>query len=1258
LKETEDVLSLQRASFGEIQAGRDVHVHLTQAETPPHELVRKLIGPTAASTFAGKIEAFLEEYLVAEEGAAAIPFAGRANELDRLDRWLDSSKAAPRFILTAPAGRGKSALVVHWIQRLEKRRCIGGAGDSWSLVFVPISMRFNTNQPEVFYEAIAAQLAQALGKYLKPAQIDPIAYYEDHCRLLLDEAIQAKKRILLIVDGLDEALWHSFGTTWFPRSPAPLIRLLVTARLQVGDEDSRGWIARLGWTAGTRVEAAELSPLNLGGVRDLLLAVGAPVGELASRKEFVRKIHDLALGEPLLLRLYVDSLWRNDDQSYRLTVEDLSRIKPGFGGYFSDWLDRQRRAWIVEQRHGIQIDEPTLLAHLAVLACAYGPITSEELSDLVRESGGVTQSFRTELALFPLRRFIIGTGRRSRAKDAGYVLSHPKFGEFLREEYFDRARIRQVQECFAKWGHARLRQVNRRPCEAPMMPEYLLQYLGQHFDDISAPLKEYMQFVEEGWLQAWFSFEGGYRGFSRDVQRAAQAASRLKGRNHRSLEFRCKMILSSIRSVGATVVPTLVVKCVKREILPLKSALYWAEGGYASSRAQIVADLSPMLPEDERADLLTDTCAAITKVYADDESVFDAVSILVPLLAESEQKHMLLWGSSRAENIPDNKVRAEAFASLAKVMPAEQKANAIDKSLVATKSLQEPGSRADIFVKLAILQSGEEQSVFVKAALDTAREIQAPGPRAVRLARIATKFELEINRNELRSEILGACGMLRSSYDDENDRAWALGLVAPILDASLISDALVAARSLKDDSHRAYALASVACKLGDRQRDVIEEAIESVHRSTSPAPIRIEALVSIIKCLPEPQRMALLEEALFVTKNIVYTPYGLESLAGIADLCPDNFLVEVLAVARALNDGNSRAEPLVAVARLLPQSDKPSAFNQAISTAMESYGWQKAFALCHIAKEMPEDQRREVLNEAIMASESVGGSIRSSVQKKIIELASSGDRDELICEALIHARGLNDDHERASALINLAEVLSANERSVVLDEATATAKALTGHLWQADLLISLARQAEGTAKVDILGSAIDAARSSNNRCSEAAAIVLRFRLIEKELKSARDLLGALRLVQQAEVDDWERSEVLREIVRVMLDRDDLASILDLLKNVHLEWVRARLFLAISEWGSDSQISSLATEVTESFTEDGSRCTVLAALVRRFSGVKQEQALSSFLERAGAVRRFELLRATSDIIPGIHRLEGRSGLMEVRRAIGDAGRWFP
>jgi hypothetical protein len=130
-----------------------------------------------------------------------VPFGGRNKDLALLDAWLNDETAPPRYLLTAPAGRGKSALLVRWLQHLQEQGRVGRDMPApWQLVFVPVSIRFETHRPDIFYEAIAARLAEILEEELQPTQTDKGVYYADHCRTLASTAVSEGRRILIILD--------------------------------------------------------------------------------------------------------------------------------------------------------------------------------------------------------------------------------------------------------------------------------------------------------------------------------------------------------------------------------------------------------------------------------------------------------------------------------------------------------------------------------------------------------------------------------------------------------------------------------------------------------------------------------------------------------------------------------------------------------------------------------------------------------------------------------------------------------------------------------------------------------------------------------------------------------------------------------------------------------------------------------------------------------------------------------------------------
>ena len=180
---------------------------------------------------------------------------------------------------------------------------------SWQLVFVPISIWLETHRLDIFYEALAAGMAEILGEELPPTHTDKGIYYADHCRTLASAAVAKGRRILIVLDGIDEALGERFDARWFPRNPGTKLRLVLSARWQAGDLGASGWQARLGWERDVRVQSRELPVLAREGVRDLLSKMGAPTDVLASRPDLVDRLHAVAEGEPLVLRYYAEDIW-------------------------------------------------------------------------------------------------------------------------------------------------------------------------------------------------------------------------------------------------------------------------------------------------------------------------------------------------------------------------------------------------------------------------------------------------------------------------------------------------------------------------------------------------------------------------------------------------------------------------------------------------------------------------------------------------------------------------------------------------------------------------------------------------------------------------------------------------------------------------------------------------------------------------------------------------------------------------------------
>ncbi|MET7242896.1 hypothetical protein ABZT49_05965 [Methylobacterium sp. EM32] len=532
-------------------------------------MIVKFGATLAAPSFSSTIEKFLTSYLLSEQTNSLTPFGGRGIEIKKFDEWLADASAPARLLLLSPAGRGKSALIVNWIKQLQYRECCHVNDTKWQIAFVPISLRFETNKPEIFYCALASRLAQIVDHRVDAPRVDSAAYYRDECAKLLDIVAFRKIPVIVIIDGADESLRESFSTEWFPRGSGPTLRLLVTARIQVNRLNSKQWARRFGWTDGLRWTSILLNPLDEPAVSDIVKQSFHPKCEFASQSGFIARLTALSEGEPLLLKLYIEDLQVQIQKgATTVGIDYLYNFRPGFADYFERWIELQKSTWDEEFS---SVDEDTIQSVLAVLACAFGPISAEALLRLSSPSNSLSLK-RVEDILRPIRRFVMGSAGRP-DEEIVYTLAHPKFGEYLRSEYLNKNLITMKRHAFMDWGLEIVRELSSGLTQPSDVPSYILQFLGNHIDENDC-FAEHMSLVTKGWLDAHHSSEGGYAGFTSDVTRAKYRiiSNPAKYDLPLALQARCQIILCSLQSIGKGVMPILLATAVRHGIVSPRHA--------------------------------------------------------------------------------------------------------------------------------------------------------------------------------------------------------------------------------------------------------------------------------------------------------------------------------------------------------------------------------------------------------------------------------------------------------------------------------------------------------------------------------------------------------------------------------------------------------------------------------------------------------------------------------------------------------------
>lgn len=952
--------------------------------------------------------------------------------LKLLNHWVDDPTESHRCLLFAPGGRGKSTLIVHWLARLSGR---------FHPIFLPISVRFGTNRPELFYHALSARLAELFHVELTPSATNPVEDYKGFAINLLRRVGELDKPILLAVDGLDEAAGWKLEPNLLPHEPNPKLRILVSARVLSGDDGASGWLGRLLWDhLGPTPIAVELAPLDPEGIAAVLRSVGGALADLALDPQVTAHLSRLTGGDPLLVQFYADDLQREGSKRGRLRPEDLPTLTPGFGAFFYGWLKDQEEIWDASGPRIDQNTKYTIDLVLLVLACALGPLGRADLAMLCRRMSGPTFSLQLSV-MRTLERFVLGDGAQQ-----GYVLTHPKLAEYLRREYFiDPERVEAVKKVYLQWGLETVTRLNAdilHPDKLPPQkcPPYLLLYLSQHLSAAEAPTADFIQLTEEGWLQAWKFFEGGYGGFSRDVSEAYTIATRasVAAHNGLALQLRCKLIMGSIFSF-INVPPLLLSLCEGFGVMTRTEALF---------RARIIADPS------ERAEALA-RLGAHGPAASKEVIIGEALGVL-----RSIDKH---WDRARAllrvlSAVPD--------------LSTSLVTEALDLTLELSLNARGPALEA-----LAPRLS----QIHLERAQIGAEEIADPKERdPARLSIYVRQFELSDltpgDQIDFITKILDAIVHL----EDDRSRIRILILLCPHVPKTLVARIIEISRA--DTEYVDYA--SVLAALLKHKKEVPIELLEGlVGRKGVMNWEHIEMLSYLMPYLPSRLQQSVARKSFPRREQYQYAwiyehPSTAEKIVVLAPYFPEKqfsgFVVEALRILANPNRGDTddRCRALVTLAPKLPEHLLELALNSCSQLPIRtiqigtSYVEVRARALSAFIQRFASSQP-ELLTSALITSleevEIIGdGNGRAKALATLVPFLPLPISDNSI-RRILTAGDVPEFVARFELVAALARRLPAAERGRLLnlDQILAEAKTLTHEFSKNEAVAALIPQLPG-----------------------------------------------------------------------------------------------------------------------------------------------------------------------------------------------------
>jgi hypothetical protein len=1165
-----------------------------------------------------RVKYFLAEYLGSPQ--RPVPFGGRGKDFTHLDSWLADHQAPPYVLLAAPAGRGKSALLLRWCQHLFPRRDL-------AVVYFPVSIRFRTNLAGVVFPALVALLAKLHGENI-PADSHTS---EEVWRGLLSDymarPLSDGRLLVLILDGVDEAADWVAGPDLFPADPPAGLRVVLSARYLANDSDASAWLRRLGWTRQGLAETLELYPLDRAGIASVLLQMGFPLDRLGTRVDLVTELHRLSEGDPLLVRLYVDDLWERGEASMRLSPEDLQAIRPGLAGYFERWWSDQRLLWSKEA----PAYEAALQQILNLLAGALGPLSKNDMLHLApAETGLHAENFEEHLE--PLKRFVIGDGMRQ-----GYVFSHPRLAGYFLEDQLTPEQRQAIEHCFLAWGKQTLTDLNSGTLPPEQASAYIVQYYGAHLERARAETPELLALVSDGWRRAWEKLDRANAGFLGDSERAWRAAegddrdASLSGQllPYLGAEIRSLLCRTSINSMTSNISPRLMLEAVKTGVWTpaqgLASIRLIAE---LAARARELAGLAPYVQEPQRSDILQEALDTLLSIK-DDYTRFNTLVELAPHLSEEllaqvltiaaaiedeadragilvELAPALSWHGALIEQalditqeIEDEEYLALALAGLAPIFSTEQPG----ETLQLAQAITNERYQVQVFTALLPYLPAESLIEVLQATRklwDTLAQVRLLG-RLVEYLPAALQADVVRETLQLLSEII-----------DQEYRVEVLVSLAPSLSEDQLRSTLQEIQALWDESYRARALSDLLPHLPAADLPAFLTAVQAMKNEEQ----RTTLLLQLLPRLPE----TLVDQALSIIQTTWDEGRRAELLAKVAPLTTQDRLPRLLELISELRDPGFRVwlqaeleisladQPavlpfdLVQTFSAMPDPDERVQTLLAVVPRLSDEALAKIFSFM-----LPEifgfrwsvhspERRAQILAKLsphlpkpwlIKAMSMIRTLENEAYQVQVLLALAPRVHEALLSPVLDLVRSLNERERRAQVLEALVSSLPEQERGARVREMLQVLQVIKDESQRIYALSEFASLMTGTFPVETLRMALDAVIALNVEMHQARALVaLAPHVPEEMFDEMLHLIQALR-------GDEERVHIL-EALAPHVPEWKLPALLATAQTISQAQWRTRALTAIVAQTTEGVFDSVL-HLVEKIDDEYERARVLAAL---------------------------------------------------------------
>jgi hypothetical protein len=1160
---------------------------------------------------------FIDSY--SAEGDNPLPFVGRQYELECLQDWLGSGGV---FSLTSPAGRGKSALLLHFASHTLSER------PNFTLLFVPISIRFETADELSGLRLLYLELSSLFGqlRFGDSAHPDLRDYRESIQNGWEFIANYTNGCFLLIVDGADEAAGRWIEHEVLPYELPGNLSVIVAERTAGDNAKVPNWLASLRTRGShyTRVHAqtSGLTLLSKEAVREAVAQLGHPFNEMVEEKALTEELYRLTdQGDPLLLSLWVNQLWRTRDQMRLRTADQLRRLEPGIGGFMDLWFEEQERLWRLNGLHLTKVEVEPLLY---LVALAQGPLTVADISSLA-----ALYRLPEELELKKNLRHVLESASRLLVPSGdaeGFSLVHPRLAfHYLHALAQHEGELRRLSRTFIEWGRTTIEHLDSGEVSPGSCPRYLLRHYTSHVldmlnQDITAQeaLDRYLLPLvsRPGWHLSWREEEGAYGGFLVDVSRVEGVLDPESSPGYFGVAMRCLLCRSSVGSVVSNVPVSLFPALVRSG--------FWSVGRTArfiENLADVSMQFEALLAivrvhtaTEDRTRLLEQTLRAAQSIQ-EEWSRADALARLTGQLEGQPQLIEQVLQSVLAIQYPYG--RARALAAVAQWLEEHRKREVLEQALQAAQAIQYEGSRADALADLTGQLEGQPE--LIDQVLRAAQAIQDGDARARALAAVAEKLD-----GEPRREMFQDALQFAQAIQNESSRAGALVAVGERLGGQpeLIDEILQSVRGIQDKASRARTLVALAEQVqGQQKRDVVEQALQAA-QAVQEEWSRADALAAVAGQLAtQPQ---LIEHVLKSVQAIQYGGARARALAAVAQWLEGQRKYEVLEQAlwdvQGVREDWSRWPALEAVAAQVTDHVKLVERVLGIAQAIRDQD-SRAWTLVAAAEQLEGQSKHDLIEQALQAVRAIqheepGGRVRDLLLEQVAKQLAG--QPQWIEEALRTAKAIQDVWARASALEAVAKQLE-RQQPQLIEQVLQSAQAIQYGYGRTRVLAAVAQCLEEHRKHEVLEQALEVAQAIQYEGSRADALAVLTEQLAEQPQLTEPVMHAAQAIQ----DERSRVKVLIKVAGQLAGQPQLTEkVLLAAQALRDEAFRAQALVAVAEQLEGQpkrKVIEQALEAAQVVPDEALRAQALVAVAEQLEGQPKRKVVEQALEAAQAIQ---------------------------------------